>query len=435
MNRRKFMLSSAGAAVALAMPGLIGRAVAAGAQEAKIDWQAFKGTTIDVLLSRHPWQEAIEPLVPDFEALTGITVRMTKLPEQQFITKVSADLTAGSFAFDAFMSQYYDAPKFQAEKWTAPLDGFLKDAKLTDPAWYDWQDFFPGARDIATIGRSYSDRIAITSEAQVLVYRKDVLEAAGVAVPDSFDTLLAAAAKIKEKGGGIFPITLRGGAANWWPLYGVVRSFGGDYLTPDLKSAIASPEAKAGLEAYAKLAAYAPPGITNSDWDEINTAMLSGQAAMFLDSSVIFGRLEDKKMSSVAGKVGVAPFPTGPGGRHGHSHYWSVSMANGSKKKEPAWLFLQWATSKPTQSALALKGVLGPRASAWQVDGLAEKFPPEFLSSVSRSLETAVISPANQKFFELMDPLRAATQEVILGNTTADKALDGVDAAWKKILG
>jgi ABC-type glycerol-3-phosphate transport system substrate-binding protein len=429
------MMASAAAAAMLATGKFGGGALAAGAADAKIDWQAFKGTTIDALLSRHPWQEAIEPLVPEFEQLTGITVRITKLPEQQFLTKVSADLTAGSFAFDVFMSQFYDAPKFEAEKWTAPLDGYLKDPKLTDPDWYDWNDFFPGAQAIATSGRAYADRIAITSEAQVLVYRKDVFEAAGVSVPTSFDALLSAAATIKEKGGGIFPITLRGGAANWWPLYGLVRSYGGDYLTADLKPAIGSAQSKAALDMYAKLAAYAPPGITNSDWDEINTAMLSGQAAMFLDSSVVFGRLEDKGISTVAGKVGVAPFPAGPAGPHGNSHYWSISMASASKNKEAAWLFLQWATSKSVQSALALKGVLGPRASSWKVEGLADKFPPEFLTAVSKSLETAVIVPANEKYFELMDPLRAAVQEVILGNTTADKALDGVAAAWTKILG
>ena len=52
---------------------------------------------------------------------------------------------------------------------------------------------------------TYSDRVAITSEAQVLVYRTDVLEAAGVAVPTTFDELLAACAAIKEKGGGVLP--------------------------------------------------------------------------------------------------------------------------------------------------------------------------------------------------------------------------------------
>jgi multiple sugar transport system substrate-binding protein len=435
MNRREFLLSTAYAVGAVALSGGLGNAFAQAASDAKIDWKQFKGTDIDILLSRHPWQESIEPLIPDFETLTGMKVNVTKLPEQQFITKVSADMTAGSFAFDVFMSQFYDAPKFQKERWTAALGDYLKNAKLMDPDWYDWQDFFPGAREIADIGGHYADRVAITSEAQVLVYRTDVLQAAGVTVPKTFDELLAACATIKEKGGGIYPITLRGGAANWWPLYGVVRSFGGNYLDAGRKPVIGSKEDKAAVDMYGKLAQFAPPGITNSDWDEINTAMLSGQAAMFLDSSVVFGRLQDPASSTVVGKVGVAPFPAGPAGAHGNSHYWSISMAESSKKKEAAWLFIAWATSKPVQSALALKGVLGPRASAWKVQGLADKFAQQFLDSVSSSLGTAVIPPAVEQFYELMDPLRAAIQEVILGNQTADAALDGVQQAWNKTLG
>jgi multiple sugar transport system substrate-binding protein len=435
MNRRRFLLSSALVAGALAVPGVFARALAQPASDANIDWKQFKDTTINVLMSRHPWQESIEPLIPEFETLTGMKVNLTKLPEQQFITKVSADLAAGSFAFDVFMTQFYEAPKFEKEKWTAPLQDYLANPKLTDAAWYDWEDFFPAAREISNIGGPYSDRIAITSEAQVLVYRKDVLEAVGVAVPKSFDELLAACEAIKQKGGGIYPITLRGGAANWWPLYGVVRSFGGNYLDAQHKPLIGSAETKAAVDMYSKLAQYAPPGITNSDWDEINTAMLSGQAAMFLDSSVIFGRLEDASASTVVGKSGVAPFPAGPAGPHGNSHYWSISMAGSSQQKEAAWLFMQWATSKPVQATLALKGVLGPRASAWKVQGLEEKFPKQFLDSVSTSLTTAVIPPAVEQFYELMDPLRAAVQDVILRNQTADVALDGVQNAWTKILG
>lgn len=434
MNCRTLLTTAALAAGMMAAWGSFSGVSAEPASAAKIDWKQFDGTQIDVLLSRHPWQESIEPLIPQFEELTGIRVNVTKLPEQQFITKVSADLSAGSFAFDVFMTQFYEAPKFEKEKWTAALDGFLADPKLTDPAWYDWEDFFPGAREISNIGGSYMDRVAITSEAQVLVYRTDVLEAAGVAVPTTFDELLAASATIKEKGGGIYPITLRGGAANWWPLYGVVRSYGGNYLDDERKPVIGSPETKAAVETYAKLAQFAPPGITNSDWDEINTAMLSGQAAMFLDSSVVFGRLEDPAISTVAGKVGVAPFPAGPDGAHGNSHYWSISMAESSDNKEAAWLFIQWATSGPVQEALALEGVLGPRASAWKVEGLAEKYPQQFLDAVSTTLSTAVIPPAVEQFYELMDPLRAAVQEVILGNQTADAALDGVQTAWNKIL-
>ena len=39
-----------------------------------INWRAYQGQTINVLFSAHPWQEAITPFIPEFEALTGIKV-------------------------------------------------------------------------------------------------------------------------------------------------------------------------------------------------------------------------------------------------------------------------------------------------------------------------------------------------------------------------
>lgn len=398
----------------------------------QIDWKQCSGQQINVLFSIHPWEENLVPLIPQFEELTGIKVRVTKLPEQEFLTKVPADLTAGTFAFDVFMSQYYDAPKYAMEKWTQSLDEFMENPKLTDPVWYDWEDFFPGARSIATIGAEYKDRIPITAEAQVLIYRKDILEKLGLKVPETFDELLDTAKIINEKE-NIAGITLRGGSDLWWPLYGFVRSFGGEYVDLENQlSKISTPESKAGVDMYIKCLAFTPPGITSAGWDEINTAILTGKAAMFLDSSVIYSRLEDPNVSQLAGKMGVAPFVKGPAGRIGHSHYWSISMNSKAKNKEAAWLFIQWATSKQVQLQLALKGVLSPRSSVWEDESFGKIFPKDFVYGVSETLKTAVISPANTRFFEMMDLLRVAVQEAFLNQTEPD--LDGINEKWQKML-
>lgn len=425
MKRRTFVTAST---AVLGLPLLARGAFG----QAAFDWKQQAGKTINLAMSRHPWQEAIEPLIPEFEELTGITVNVTKLPEQQYMTKVVADLTGGTFGQDVFMTQYYDAPSYQEKGWTKDLAPYLNDPSKTS-ADYDWEDFFQAARDVSTVGGRYLDRVAITAEAQVLVYRADVLSDMGIPVPTTFDELAAAAEKISA-GGAMSGLTLRGGNDVWWPLYGVVRSYGGEYLDQDLRPLINSPESKAALEMYARLAQSCPPGVTSYGWDEINTAMLSGQAAMFLDSSVIYARLQDPSLSTVVGKIGIAPFVSGPAGRRGHSHFWTISLSGTAPEPDAGWLFIQWATSKDIQGRIALKGVLGPRSSAWEVPGLTDTFPQEFLSAVQESLETAVISPANLKFFELMDPLRAQVQETILGNTTASDALDLVQAEWEKIL-
>jgi ABC-type glycerol-3-phosphate transport system substrate-binding protein len=426
MNRRQFLQAST--ALVAASPFLT---PAAFADEA-FDWKQQSGKTINLAMSRHPWQEALEPLIPEFQQKTGINVAITKLPEQEYLTKVVADLTGGTFGQDVFMTQYYDAPSYQQKGWTKDLAPYLNDPKKTASD-YDWEDFFQAARDVSKVGGKYTDRVAITSEAQTLVYRADVLEAAGIAVPTTFDELAAAAEKITAAG-KMSGLTLRGGNDIWWPLYGVVRSYGGDYLDAALKPVVNSAATQAAVSMYDRLAKSCPAGITSYGWDEINTAMLSGQAAMFLDSSVVYSRLVDPAVSNVVGKIGIAPFVQGPAGRHGQAHFWTVSLNNAAPEPDAGWLFLQWATSKDIQGRIALKGVLGPRSSAWEVPGLEKVFPAVFLKAVQESLKSAVISPANVHFFELMDPLRAEVQDTILGNITPQKALDQVQADWQKIL-
>lgn len=402
-------------------------------KSANIDWQQFSGETISVLFSVHPWQEAVEPYIPEFEELTGIKVDLVKLPEAEFLTKVPTDMTAGTFAFDVFMTQYYDSPKYAVEHWTAELTQFLQDEKLTDPDWYDWEDFFPGAQDMATVGDTYFDRIAITSEGIIIIYREDIYQELNLTVPTTFEELLANVIIISENT-DMAGITLRGGPALWHPLYGVIKSYGGGYFDENWNPIINSPEAIEGVKMYVELCKYTPPGITSYDWDEINTAMLAGEAAMFMDSSVIYPRLQDPEKSTVVGKIKVAPYPKGPAGRIPHVHYWSISIAESSEKKEAGWLFVQWVTSKDIMHKAGVNGILPPRASVWNEPDFKAAYPEDFLTSVEKALETGVISPAHTRFFEAMDIIRAEVQSVLLGEKSVEEALEFTQVEWERIM-
>jgi ABC-type glycerol-3-phosphate transport system substrate-binding protein len=398
-----------------------------------VDWQRFAGTQIDVLLDVHPWQAAVEPQIPQFESLTGIKVRIKKLPPEQYFVKVPADLQAGTFGFDVYMTQYYDAPKYAAERWTEPLGRYLLDPDLTDLAWYDWLDFFPAAQKQATIGDTYEDRISITAETQVLVYRTDVLADMGADVPTTFHQMLATAGDITT-GTDLYGITLRGGKTLWWPLHGVLKSFGGDYFNAEMEPVIDSPESEAGAQVYLDLLEYAPPGSSSFEFPEIAAAMMSGQACMFLDSSAVWQKVRDQKRSAVADKVSMAPFPEGPAGRGGHAHYWGLSMSPDSQKKEAAWYFMQWATSKPVFLNNAVEGVGSPRLSTWDEPAFKETQPEAFVYAMQESLKTAILSRAHAQYMELMDRVRSVMQQVMEGRKDLDDGLSEIAASWEEML-
>jgi multiple sugar transport system substrate-binding protein len=401
-----------------------------------IDWRQFEGDELNIIFFNHPWQEQVMPLIPEFEALTGIKVNATKLPHDEGMVKIPAGFSSGTFAYDVFMGRYYDSPRFTQEQWTAPIKGLLEDKTLTDPDWFDFDDFFPSAQAITVYGR-YQDRLPITAEASILVYRKDIYEELGLDVPTTFDELLETVKKINATG-KINGITVRGGPGLWMPFYGILKSYGGDWYTKDDEVKIGTPESIEAAKMLTELAQYTPPGVTGFGWDQINTAMLSGVAATFIDSSVIYPRLQDPARSTVVGKIGAAPYLIGPAGRISNAHYWSICISNLSKNKPASWLFIQWATSKPIQKKLAIAGILPPRSSIWKDPEFGAAYSPDFIDAMNVTFETAVCLPSSQNsgpyLWGLLDALTRKIQEVIMEQTEAPTAMQELEKEWYDIM-
>src|SRR5262245_3936357 len=50
---------------------------------ADFDWKKYSGSTVSVSLKKIPWTDVLTPFIPEFEALTGIKVKLEVLPENQ----------------------------------------------------------------------------------------------------------------------------------------------------------------------------------------------------------------------------------------------------------------------------------------------------------------------------------------------------------------
>ena len=87
--------------------------------------------------------------------------------------------------------------------------------------------------------------------ARALMYRKDVLEQAGVEVPTTWEELKTAAEAIKEKGGGIYPVAFNGLTEHYY--LPAVWQAGGEIATQDgdsWKAALNMPEAVEAIDFY-----------------------------------------------------------------------------------------------------------------------------------------------------------------------------------------
>ena len=111
---------------------------------AKINWRQTEGEAISVAVIPASYFENLISLIPQFEALTGIKVRMEKVPPGQIRQKALLDLSSktATFATHAADPMYY--PLYVANKWVDPLDTYLNDPTLTDKAWFNSSK--PGAK-------------------------------------------------------------------------------------------------------------------------------------------------------------------------------------------------------------------------------------------------------------------------------------------------
>ena len=458
LGRRAFLARAAALGLSAGAAATLLRDVpTVGAQDAtpasSFDWTQQSGKTIYPIFVEHPYTDAMEPLFPEFEKLTGITIKHEKLPETQFREKLLLALSTGAGTYDAFMTGYIDNFRYVGGGWIEPLDDYVADTNRTDPAW-DFADFYPSLIEVnrwdgtpgAGVGKGKLWALPVNEEGYALFYRKDIFDAQGIAVPTTYDELLATAEKLhgtEFEGQKISGFVARGDRT--WPTmttgYGTVFwSYGAEVMDPESwKSTVNSDAGVAATEYWGKLMKFAPDGVTGFTWYEAMQAFMSGTVAMFIDADHMSGSFEDPAQSKVAGKVGYAIPPKGPAGVKTNIWIWSLGLASKAKEKDAAWLFMQWATSADVLKTSTVKNNINPtrRSVATSPEVLKymegwgdySKVYQDLIETYSR-----VRVPALPEFSQIGDLWAQSVQEVVLGQKDAKTAMDEAAAAMDKVL-
>lgn len=287
------------------------------AQDAEFEISdAHAGTELRLIMANHPWNNAIQRLIPEFEAASGITLRIESYFEDQLSQRLQIGLTSGNSQADVFMFRpLQEGLLFTQNGWVSDLNGFAE----ADAGW-NFADFQPGP--LGTVStEDVLFGLPIVTERQALYYRKDLFEAAGIEVPSTLEELEAAAAALHDPANGMYGIVLRGQrSAAVTQFSSFLYSFGGDWFDAEGNATLDTPEAAAAYEFYGNLLnSYGPPGTTNMSWPQAIAVFQQGQAAMYLDADILFVNVVDPNASLVVDTVGFAPFPAGPAGPRPYS--------------------------------------------------------------------------------------------------------------------
>jgi multiple sugar transport system substrate-binding protein len=396
---------------------------------AGFNWRQFQGEKIRVVLNQHPWQQAIEPMIADFEKQTGIKVEVEKLPEEQFRQRTQVELTAGSKDLDVFMTSILnEGAKFSKNGWYQDLRPFVENPKLTSPD-YNFADFGAGLVRSHTFNKKLI-ALPIQLETQMLYYRKDILAKAGLKAPATLDELEAAAFKIDDPKGTRAFISRGKGRAAVTQISSYLYNYGGSWTKEGTNTAaFNSREGVKAFSYYTKmLRDYAPKGTANMSWEEALPLFSKGQVAMYTDASTFLPRILENGTPEVVNNLGFAPMPSGPGGDDQTFFGWGIGMSSFSRKQGPSWLFIQWATSPTIVERLTIEGkVAGGRSSV----KFGNAFPAEWVKAFTASLPTARPQlPSVIPVSEVRDVIGAAIVKGIEGGdmkTALDQAAKDFD--------
>src|SRR3984885_10032375 len=303
----------------------------AGVSAAEAADKPYEGITLNLASQNDQFATVLAAIAPEFEAATGAKVNVDILSYPELLTKITADYVGHTKGYDLATVDIVWSGQFAEAGYTVDLTDWIK----RDAAEIKVDDIYPSL--MASLGGYKGKQVAFpfAGYANVLAYRKDLYEAAGLKPPATMDEFVADAVKLTDKSKKAYGFVANGqkgpAVAQDWMQYN--RQFGGSILDKDGKPTLNSSANIASVVAYKKLFDdAAPPGAADYD---------------------------NPKVSKIAGKAGIVLTPSAEGQPQEYGiGGWALGINKDidPKKQEAAWAFIKWVTSPAVHKELNLRG-------------------------------------------------------------------------------
>ncbi len=365
-------LSVGALAAAIDRDGPPGASAIAQDGEFDIARYADAGCTVDILLVDGERDErGLLDKEAEIEAATGIDINVTTLALGDEVAAVDQNIRADESAFDIVDVLGFFEAGAVGSGLMERLNDYVSDPTRT-PADYDLEDFPPGVLgyqgyfdvENGTFGGDDLYLIpGIHSGSAILFYRQDLLDAAGIAVPTTWEEYLAAAEALTSgdvAGSAMVaaPADVTAFLVDWYTRF---ITMGGQMVSGSkddgtLRINLDSPEGIAALQNMIDLVPYSPEGVTGFGFTEATDQFAIGKVAMFPTWSTIAGSLYGPD-SLVADTVAVAPMPADDGNPRSIRGGWGLGIPANlpQEAKDCAWHILTQITSAD------VRGVPGPQ--------------------------------------------------------------------------
>ncbi|TLP46113.1 MULTISPECIES: ABC transporter substrate-binding protein [Cohaesibacter] len=300
-------------------------------------------TTLTIAIVNNGHMINMQKVAEAYTEKTGVKLNWVSLEEGVLREQVASDTATGGGQYDVINIGMQETPVWGAAGWIEPLK-FGAD--------YDVDDMLPAIRNgLSHEGQLYA--APFYGESSMVMYRKDLTDAAGVTIKDndSWENIKKAAAAIHNPDKGVYGVCLRGKPGwgdNMAFLTAMINSFGGAWFDKDFRPTINTEEWKKAISFYVDLlGTYGPPGSEGNSFNEILALYNEGKCGMWIDATIAASFL---KVDGV--DYAQAPNAGNPVGAN-WLWAWAMAVPAGTPQSEEAKAFIEWATSKDYIQAVA----------------------------------------------------------------------------------
>ncbi len=447
LSRRELLSRGAKLGVGAAVLGSTANLLQSRALAADFDWMKHKGKTVNLLLNKHPYTDAMVANLESFKSLTGMDVKYDVFPEDVYFDKVTAALSSRSSQYDAFMTGAYQTWQYGPAGWLVDMNEYLGDDSMTNPQ-YNWDDVLPNLRAStawsgvpgAALGGEGAKQWAIPwgFELNSVSYNKPVFDKLGITPPENLPDMADKAARITKDVDGMYGVGVRG-SRSWATIHPGYLSGFANYGASDfvmeggkLTAAMNSAEGKTFTKLWVDMIRDSgPKNWSTYTWYQVGTDLGAGASGMIFDADIL-GYFMNGEGNKEAGNIAYAAFAANPDASAPTPNVWiwSLGMNNFSEQKEAGWYFVQWAsgTEHDLFGARKMDFVNPVRASVWDDgefrDRIAKSYPGYLEQYEASAPGSKIYFTPQPLFFNLTTEWAASLQKMVAGEVSSDEGLD-----------
>ena len=258
-------------------------------------------------------------------------------------------------------------------------------------------------------------------------YRRDIFAKLNLKAPENYTEFEKLLPILKDKA-GIGALTSRGQAGHQcvhaWLLH--LNPLGGKVFDDKWKPIFNNETGVKALKFLKLVSDTGPVGIPGYGQGEMITSFLQGQAAMYLDSSLIFGQVNNPSLSKIAGQVSYVVHPKGV--RYSsQSGGLGLAIPKNAKNADAAFLLMQWLTSKEQDKAVCRIGGVPSRNSTMMDQDMVRQYPEYITLRQQLEYSDPDWRPIIAEWDEInIQALGVAVSEALTGKKSAQDALNGM---------